>query len=456
MASSSLNSLVTSKALSTATTLATVAASLMFLRTTINDLIPHQLQTLILSKLKDLFSKAQIKGTIVMLEINQLWDDHQSYNQLFKAAKAYLPTRITRTYKSLKVGVPDVDDKIAFALNSKQEVVDEFEDMKLYWKLVDNPQNVPTDAFEKSTFFLSFNAKHRDRVINEYLPHVLSVYEAIKAKQRNVNLHYISSYSQWSRKELKHPATFETLAFEPELKQRILEDIERFLRRKELYKKVGKPWKRGYLLYGPPGTGKSSLVVAMANYLKFDVYNLELARLSCDSDLMKAMTDMSNRSIVVIEDIDCNKEVHTRDSDSGYVSKPNQGMRKFTLSSLLNYMDGLWSSSGEERIIVFTTNHVEKIDPALLRPGRMDMHINLTFSKGNAFRTLASNYLDIHGDHPLFQQIDVLLEKVQVTPAVIAEQLLRYEDSDVALKEFIRFLQHKDIIIAEADNTTQV
>ena len=51
-------------------------------------------------------------------------------------------------------------------------------------------------------------------------------------------------------------------------KHAIVDDLDRFLRRKKMYKKVGKPWKRGYLLYGPKGTGKSSLVVAMANYLK--------------------------------------------------------------------------------------------------------------------------------------------------------------------------------------------
>ncbi|PKI30962.1 hypothetical protein CRG98_048647, partial [Punica granatum] len=57
---------------------------------------------------------------------------------------------------------------------------------------------------------------------------------------------------------------------EPEQKEALKEDLVRFLSRKEFYKRVGRAWKRGYLLYGPPGTGKSSLVAAMANYLKFD------------------------------------------------------------------------------------------------------------------------------------------------------------------------------------------
>jgi len=120
--------------------------------------------------------------------------------------------------------------------------------------------------------------------------------------------------------------------------------------------------------------------------------------------------------------------------------------KKFTLSGLLNYMDGLWSSCGEERILIFTTNHKDKVDSALLRPGRMDMHIHLSFLKAKAFRILASNYLDIGGNHhPLLEQIEELLEKVDVTPAVVAEYLLRSEDPDVALGALVKFLQEIDI-----------
>jgi len=106
-------------------------------------------------------------------------------------------------------------------------------------------------------------------------------------------------------------------------------------------------------------------------------------------------------------------------------------------------MDGLCSSGGEERIVIFTTNHKEKIDHALLRPGRMDMHIHLSFLKGKAFRVLASNYLGIEGDHPLLHQIDDLLEKIEITPAVVGEQLLRYEDPDLSLEELVQFLKQK-------------
>ena len=93
--------------------------------------------------------------------------------------------------------------------------------------------------------------------------------------------------------------------------------------------------------------------------------------------------------------------------------------------------------------MIFTTNHRERIDPALLRPGRMDMHIHLSFLRSKAFRILASNYLGVEGDHPLFERIDDLLEKIEVTPAVVAEQLMRYEDPDVCLEALVQFLEQK-------------
>ena len=82
---------------------------------------------------------------------------------------------------------------------------------------------------------------------------------------------------------------------------------------------------------------------------------------------------------------------------------------QFSLSGLLNIIDGLWSSCGEARIIVFTTNDKDKLDPALLRPGRMDVHVHMSYCTIDGFKFLATNYLKIEGDHQLYMQIEGLL-----------------------------------------------
>ena len=113
----------------------------------------------------------------------------------------------------------------------------------------------------------------------------------------------------WQSVNLDHPATFDTLAMDTDDKKMVINDLENFVRRKELYRKVGKAWKRGYLLFGPPGTGKSSLIAAIANYLKFDIYDLELTDIRTNSDLRRYLISTANQSILVVEDIDCSIEL---------------------------------------------------------------------------------------------------------------------------------------------------
>jgi len=96
---------------------------------------------------------------------------------------------------------------------------------------------------------------------------------------------------------------------------------------------------------------------------------------------------------------------------------------RVTLSGLLNFTDGLWSCCGSERIIIFTTNHIEKLDKALLRAGRMDKHINLSWCEFPAFRTLAKNILDLEW-HDLFPEIEEAFVDKAKSPADVSEILL--------------------------------
>lgn len=71
---------------------------------------------------------------------------------------------------------------------------------------------------------------------------------------------------------------------DPEQKRKLIDDLKKFVERKELYQRVGKAWKRGYLIHGPPGISKSTFIAAMANHLQFDVYVLNLSNIRSDSD----------------------------------------------------------------------------------------------------------------------------------------------------------------------------
>ena len=111
--------------------------------------------------------------------------------------------------------------------------------------------------------------------------------------------------STWSHVTFEHPANFQTLAMDPKKKQAIIDDLLTFQNGKDYYAKIGKAWKRGYLLYGPPGTGKSTMIAAMANLMDYDIYDLELTSVKNNTELRKLLIDTTTKSIIVIEDIDC-------------------------------------------------------------------------------------------------------------------------------------------------------
>ncbi|RVW35340.1 AAA-ATPase [Vitis vinifera] len=118
----------------------------------------------------------------------------------------------------------------------------------------------------------------------------------------------------------------------------------------------------------------------------------------------------------------------------------DQGENQSTLFGLLNFIDGPWLSFGDERIIVFTTNHQDRIDPALLRSGHMGMHIHMPYSTPCGFKTLASNYPGT-SNHSLFPEIEKLIMEVDVTPAEIAEELMKSEEANIAVEGLIVFLK---------------
>lgn len=237
-----------------------------------------------------------------------------------------------------------------------------------------------------------------------------------------------------------------------------MDDLTAFSEGKEFYHNIGRAWKRGYLLYGPPGSGKSSLIAAMANFLCYDVYDLELSKVSDNSELRALLIQTTNRSIIVIEDIDCSinltgDRMAKRRNNQLTMHKKNRHVMmsdnaedngRVTLSGLLNFTDGLWSCCGEEKVIVFTTNHKDNVDPALVRCGRMDMHVSLGTCGMHAFKVLVKNYLGLDS-HVLFDVVERCIRSGgALTPAHIGEILLRNRmDADVAVKSVLTAMQEK-------------
>ncbi|KAL6937543.1 Complex III assembly protein translocase and chaperone [Hanseniaspora osmophila] len=144
----------------------------------------------------------------------------------------------------------------------------------------------------------------------------------------------------------------------------ILDDVKDFMQNGEWYLQRGIPYRRGYLLHGPPGSGKTSFIQALAGHLDYNICILNLAESNLTDDrLNHLMNNIPERSILLLEDVDAAFNKRGQTDESGFKSG-------VTFSGLLNSLDGVTSS--EETITFMTTNHPEKLDPAIMRPGRID------------------------------------------------------------------------------------
>ncbi|XP_010425634.1 PREDICTED: AAA-ATPase At3g28540-like, partial [Camelina sativa] len=392
-------------------------------------------------------------------------------SRAFDEIRNYLSTRSTATARRLKANESENSKSVVLSLDDNEDIVDVFQDVKVVWSLsLVNKENQSVSK-EGRHLTMSFDNQYRDMITKTYLDHVLREGKEIGLKNRERKLYTNNSSTdfsswrdgRWSNVPFNHPATFETLAMDHEKKEEIKKDLIKFSNGKDYYRKVAKPWKRGYLLFGPPGTGKSTMISAMANFLEYDVYDLELTTVRNNSELQKLMLDTKGKSIVVIEDIDCSldltgqgKKKDEEDEDEEDIEEKKKEAEKLkkdrvlkesnvTLSGLLNAIDGLWSACSDEKIIVFTTNFVDNLDPALIRRGRMDRHIEMSYCRFEGFKVLAKNYLDIES-HDLYGEIKRLLEETDMSPADVAETLMPKsdeEDADICIKRLVKTLKEE-------------
>ncbi|KAE8667569.1 hypothetical protein F3Y22_tig00112399pilonHSYRG00027 [Hibiscus syriacus] len=384
-------------------------AGLMFTLATLQQFFPHQLrvslQQFVFASLQQFSFVQKLCDHLVSFfspYIQITFPEYSSYwsNQAFTAIETYIGA-LSTTKASLLKGSLIKNSKTLVLTRDDRKVSDEFDGVKVWWILDPSPS---TSSSEDKYFQLIFHRQYRDLITGPYLDHVLEQGKAIEARNKQRRLYTNNPSDNWSsyKKDLwsdiafENPATFQTMAMDPKRKEEIINDLMSFSKAKEYYMKLGKPWKRGYLLYGPPGT------------------------------------DVTGER----------KKERSKTNEKDQKSPVNDNTCKVTLSGLLNFIDGTWSACGTGRIFVFTTNHINKLDPALIRRGRMDMHIELSYCSFEAFKMLAKNYLDLDS-HEMFEKVGILLKETEMTPADVAEKLMpkrEKKDPDSCLESLIQAL----------------
>ncbi|KAJ7979472.1 AAA-ATPase [Quillaja saponaria] len=372
--------------------------------------------------------------------------DGVNTNELYNAVQLYLSSSVSITGSRLSLTRALNSSAFTFGLSNNDCIIDTFNGVNVLWEHVVIQRQAQTFSWrplpdEKRGFTLRIKKKDKSLILDSYLDYIMEKANDIRRKNQD-RLLYTNSRGgsldarghPWESVPFKHPSTFDTLAMDPEKKTEIMEDLQDFANGQTFYQTTGRAWKRGYLLYGPP-------------------------------ELRKLLMKTSSKSIIVIEDIDCSVNLTNRKKtnnpgsrnyyDSGAPemrggcgsASGEDGGNSITLSGLLNFTDGLWSCCGSERIFVFTTNHIEKLDPALLRSGRMDMHIFMSYCSFPALKILLKNYLGFEEtdlDDSILKELEEVIHKAEMTPADISEVLIKNRrNKGKAVSELLEVLKIK-------------
>ena len=284
-------------------------------------------------------------------------------------------------------------------------------------------------------------------------------------RQKNSTTVRHPSSGYWSKTWARPSRPMDTVILENEQKAMIVSDMNEYLHpaSPKWYAMRGIPYRRGYLFHGAPGTGKTSLSFALAGIFKVDIFCVSLQDpLMSESGLLGLFTRLPKRCIVLLEDVDSaglqrdgvdvEEEVKPekekkKDKEKSDEKNKRQGI---SLSGLLNAIDGVASHEG--RVLIMTTNHPEKLDPALVRPGRVDMKICFSLCKKEQIRELFVRMYAAGEDDPVMKKLEKLqmingslkkldrsdIEKLAVdfagrlaedtfTPAEIQNHLMRYK-----------------------------
>jgi SpoVK/Ycf46/Vps4 family AAA+-type ATPase len=206
--------------------------------------------------------------------------------------------------------------------------------------------------------------------------------------------------SNWERHSPLAPRAPESIFLDDSAEQKLWSSIDNFMTSKERYERCGTIWKLGIFLHGPPGTGKSSIIRAIGTKYSRDIYIASINSIPNDKALIKAFSGVPERAIIAIEDIDTISSSRDREAFKDENGEKGDGV---SLSGLLNALDGVVSQSNQ--IIIITSNRPDIIDPALLRPGRIDLNIEIANATKSQIMKMAKFHLGFDIDKNIAEQL---------------------------------------------------
>lgn len=236
----------------------------------------------------------------------------------------------------------------------------------------------PADSSNQKTSSHSYRFKDENytlrifgrsqQVLRALLDEVIAKATAYQAKKISA---FVGVYSHWRRLRTFTPRKMNSVILPDGVAEVILERLREFIAERAWYQEMGIPYHLGMLFHGIPGSGKTSIIGALAGELKMNLYILSLANKDLNDEQFACLiSEVPPNSFMVLEDVDSAPAARTRE--------PNQPLvpTALTLAGILNTLDGFMASEGS--IVLMTTNHRDLLDPALIRPGRVDFEVEFT------------------------------------------------------------------------------
>jgi hypothetical protein len=192
-----------------------------------------------------------------------------------------------------------------------------------------------------------------------------------------------NTYS-WESSNTRIKRNLDTVYLPKNIKDNLIERVDSFLqsKTKEKYNICGIPYKLNVLLEGFPGTGKTSLIFALASKYNYNIAIMSFTNKVDDYSFIKALQKISPKTFLILEDIDCLFKERKKHDDI-------RNMVSFT--AILNGLDGVYSKDG--LITFMSTNYIENLDSALIRPGRVDIQYNFDYMDKESMRDMFTAFL---------------------------------------------------------------
>lgn len=361
--------------------------------------------------------------------------DKKEQNTLFDAVFWYSNTLIDpKAENNINIQTTKDDDQVAITVPMQKTALIKFEKYEIEYEMRSDIITIHAEREHKREnpiIALNVLADANDQeILRRFVDTCKSEYDKKQTKKGWKPCTYRNEKGKWISTPLntKRLRNIKTVILKEGQIEAFEEDLDGFLESEEWYTEKSIPYTRGYLFYGHTGAGKSSLIKSLMGRTKRSVHYLVLSGVKSDEELFTLLKDIKyDQTVLVLEDIDCMTDIvldrerrrkaeasSEKQGESSEKGKEKEKKEESTLklSGLLNALDG-GMIDAHGRIMVMTTNHIHKLDSALIRTGRVDLRLEFGVCDEYQIVNLFKNYFDVLPP----SEIDVRRE---ISPADVA------------------------------------